>query len=99
MGPASTDYAKFSPLTYVANVQTPLMILHAENDTRAPIDQTLQEFTSLKIWDEPWNTWRFPTKDDLSRTGSPIHRVERLHLIVDLLKKYLQSPVEDLCRV
>jgi hypothetical protein len=47
--PASTDYAKFSPLTYVANIHTPLMILHAENDTRAPIDQTLVEFTSLKI--------------------------------------------------
>ena len=44
--PASTDYAKFSPLTYVANVHTPLMILHADDDTRAPIDQTLQEFTA-----------------------------------------------------
>ena len=47
--PASTDYAKFSPLTYVANVRTPLMILHSEEDTRTPIDQTLQEYTSLKI--------------------------------------------------
>ncbi len=47
--PASTDYAKFSPLTYVANVHTPLMLLHSDEDTRAPIDQTLQEFTSLKM--------------------------------------------------
>ncbi len=47
--PASTDYAKFSPLTYVANVRTPLLILHADDDTRAPIDQTLQEYTALKI--------------------------------------------------
>jgi dipeptidyl aminopeptidase/acylaminoacyl peptidase len=32
----------------------------------------------------------FPNENhDLSRTGSPIHRVERLHLIVDWLKKYL----------
>ena len=88
--PASTDYAKFSPLTYVANVQTPLMILHAENDTRAPIDQTLQEFTSLKILGRTVEYVAFPNENhDLSRTGSPIHRVERLHLIVDWLKKYL----------
>lgn len=88
--PASTDYAKFSPLTYVANVHTPLLILHSENDTRAPIDQTLQEFTSLKILGRTVEYVSVPDEDhDLSRTGSPIHRVERLHLIVDWLQKYL----------
>jgi dipeptidyl aminopeptidase/acylaminoacyl peptidase len=90
--PASTDYAKFSPLTYVANVHTPLMILHAENDTRAPIDQTLQEFTSLKILGRTVEYVAFPNENhDLSRTGSPIHRVERLRLIIDWLNKYLRA--------
>ncbi len=88
--PASTDYAKFSPLTYVANVHTPVMILHADNDTRAPIDQTLQEFTSLKVLGRTVEYVAFPNENhDLSRTGAPIHRVERLHLILDWLKKYL----------
>jgi len=88
--PASTDYAKFSPLTYVANVHTPLMILHADEDTRAPIDQTLQEFTSLKILGRTVEYVAVPDENhDLSRTGSPIHRVERLHLIIDWLRKYL----------
>jgi dipeptidyl aminopeptidase/acylaminoacyl peptidase len=88
--PTSTDYAKFSPLTYVANVHTPLLILHAENDTRAPVDQTLQEFTSLKILGRTVEYVAVPNEDhDLSRTGSPIHRVERLHLIVAWLEKYL----------
>ncbi len=88
--PSSTDYAKFSPLTYVASVHTPLLILHAENDTRAPIDQTLQEFTSLKILGRTVEYVAVPNEDhDLSRTGSPIHRVERLHLIADWLQKYL----------
>jgi dipeptidyl aminopeptidase/acylaminoacyl peptidase len=88
--PSSTDYAKFSPLTYVASVHTPLMILHADEDTRAPIDQTLQEFTSLKILGRTVEYVAVPGENhDLSRTGSPIHRVERLHLIVDWLKKYL----------
>jgi dipeptidyl aminopeptidase/acylaminoacyl peptidase len=90
--PASADYAKFSPLTYVANVRTPLLILHSEDDTRAPIDQTLQEFTALKILGQTVEYVAVPNENhDLSRTGSPIHRVERLHLIADWLKKYLGS--------
>ena len=88
--PASTSYAKFSPLTYVENVHTPLLILHADFDTRAPIDQTLQEFTALKILGRTVVYVAVPNENhDLSRTGSPIHRVERLHIIADWLEKYL----------
>jgi dipeptidyl aminopeptidase/acylaminoacyl peptidase len=88
--PASTDYAKFSPLTYVANVRTPVLVLHSDEDTRAPIDQTLQEFTSLKILGQTVEYVAVPDENhDLSRTGAPIHRVERLHLILDWLKRYI----------
>jgi len=88
--PASTDYAKFSPLTYVAGVHTPVMILHSDEDTRAPIDQTLQEYTSLKILGRTVEYVAVPNENhDLSRTGAPIHRVERLHLILDWLAKYI----------
>jgi dipeptidyl aminopeptidase/acylaminoacyl peptidase len=88
--PASTDYAKFSPITYVANVHTPLLILHSDEDTRAPIDQSLQEFTALKVLGRPVLYVAFPDENhDLSRVGSPIHRVERLHILMDWLNKYL----------
>ena len=88
--PASTDYAKFSPITYVANVHTPLLILHSDEDTRAPIDQSLQEFTALKVLGRPVLYVAFPDENHaLSRVGSPIHRVERLHILMDWLNKYL----------
>lgn len=88
--PAISVYAKFSPLTYVASVHTPVMILHSDDDTRAPIDQTLQEFTSLKILGRTVEYVAVPNENhDLSRTGSPIHRVERLHLILDWLQRYI----------
>ena len=88
--PGSTNYAKFSPLTYVEGVHTPLMILHSDQDTRAPIDQTLQEYTALKILGRTVEYVAVPNENhDLSRTGSPIHRVERLHLILDWLARYL----------
>jgi dipeptidyl aminopeptidase/acylaminoacyl peptidase len=88
--PASTSYAKFSPLTYVAQVQTPLLILHSDRDTRTPIDQTLQEFTALKILGRTVEYVAVPNEThDLSRTGSPLHRVERLRIISDWMGKYL----------
>lgn len=88
--PASTDYAKFSPLSYVANVHTPMMLLHSDEDTRAPIDQTLQEFTSLKVLGQTVEYVAVPDENhDLSRTGSPIHRVERLRLILAWLGRYI----------
>jgi dipeptidyl aminopeptidase/acylaminoacyl peptidase len=88
--PASTAYAKFSPLTYVENVHTPLLLLHSDEDTRAPIDQTLQEFTSLKVLGRTVEYIAVPDENhDLSRTGSPIHRVERLRIVLDWLARYL----------
>lgn len=87
--PSSLNY-KESPLTYVENVHTPLLILHSDEDTRTPIDQTLQEFTSLKILGRTVEYVDVPGENhDLSRTGSPLHRVERLHLLNDWLRKYL----------
>ncbi len=80
-----------SPLTYVNNVHTPLLILHSTEDTRTPVDQTLQEFSALKILGRPVEYVEVPGENhDLSRTGSPIHRVERLHILSDFMGRYLQ---------
>jgi dipeptidyl aminopeptidase/acylaminoacyl peptidase len=88
--PNSTLYAKFSPLTYVAKVHTPVLILHSDQDTRAPVDQSLQEFTALKVLGRTVEYVAVPNENhDLSRTGAPIHRVERMHLIADWINKYL----------
>lgn len=87
--PKSLNYTE-SPLTYVQNVRTPLMILHGEEDTRTPIDQTLQEFSALKMLGRTVEYVDFPGENhDLSRTGSPLHRVERLRLEAQWLQRYL----------
>ncbi|MBV9973204.1 MAG: S9 family peptidase [Candidatus Eremiobacteraeota bacterium] len=79
-----------SPLTYVNNVHTPLLLLHSTEDTRTPVDQTLQEFSALKILGRPVQYVEFPGENhDLSRTGGPIHRVERLHILADFMARYL----------
>lgn len=80
-----------SPLTYVENVTTPMLILHSEEDTRTPIDQTAAEFNALKILGRTVEFVDVPGENhDLSRTGSPIHRVERLHIEEQWLQRYLR---------
>src|SRR5206468_6496779 len=49
-----------SPLTYVTNVKTPLLILHAERDLRCPIEQAEQLFTALKVLGKEAVLVRFP---------------------------------------
>lgn len=41
-------YRELSPLTYVNNVTTPILILHGTADTRTPLGQAEQWFTSLR---------------------------------------------------
>jgi len=78
-----------SPLAHVSAVHTPLMLLHGDIDTRAPIDQTLEEYEALKMLGRPVTLVQFPHEDhDLSRTGEPIHRIERLHIMLDWFDRY-----------
>lgn len=83
-------YWRLSPLAYVANVTTPVLILHSDEDIRTPIDQSLQEYSALKILGRTTELVEVPRDNhDLSRTGEPLHRVERLHILSNWLGKYL----------
>jgi dipeptidyl aminopeptidase/acylaminoacyl peptidase len=81
---------KQSPAAYVASIKTPVMILHSDMDTRAPIGESAQVYSALKILGQTVEFVEFPREDhDLSRTGEPIHRVERLRISADWLARYL----------
>ena len=75
---------RFSPLAYVDKVQTPILILHGENDYRTPIDQAEQWFTSLKLHGVETEFLRFPLSNhSLSRIGLPHLRIARLTAVTD----------------
>ena len=85
-------YWESSPLRYVSNIKTPLLIIHSLEDYRCWLDQALQLFTVLKIRNIPSKLVLFPKENhDLSRKGKPKHRAERLRNIVEWFKKYLNS--------
>ncbi|MDM5335024.1 S9 family peptidase [Ureibacillus composti] len=79
-----------SPLKYAKNIETPLLILHSEKDFRCPIEQAEQLFMTLKTMKKETSFVRFPENNhNLSRTGTPNLRIERLRQIVSWFEKYL----------
>lgn len=45
---STATYRKYSPMTYVEKVKTPIMITHGEQDRRVPIQQAEQYYRGLK---------------------------------------------------
>ena len=79
-----------SPLAYVEQVNTPVLILHGEQDLRCPIEQAEQWFVSLRRLGKTAEFVRFPDEShDMSRSGRPDRRQVRLQRIVGWFKQYL----------
>lgn len=64
------EYAKRSPLSYVENVQTPILIMTGEEDLRTPISQSEEYYRALKMlkketllirMPEEYHGWRRPS--------------------------------------
>ncbi len=79
-----------SPITFAANATTPTLILHSEDDFRCPIEQAEQLFAALRRNGCDATFVRFPGENhELSRSGSPRHRVERLDIIHEFFRSHL----------
>jgi len=80
------------PLSAADRIETPTLILHSEGDYRCPIEQAEQLFVKLQLNGVASEMVRFPADEghELSRSGSPKHRVERFEIILDWHGRYLQ---------
>jgi dipeptidyl aminopeptidase/acylaminoacyl peptidase len=77
-------YLRQSPITYVSEMKTPVLMLHSENDLRCPIGQAEELFVALRLLGREPVLVRFPGEShELSRSGAPRHRIERAQLILD----------------
>jgi len=87
------DYRRRSPITYVNKIQTPLMLILGEADWRTPTGPGGEAmFRALKYRKIPTVMVRFPNEShELSRSGQPWHRVERLQHIVGWFDKWLMG--------
>lgn len=79
-----------SPLVLAADVAVPTLVLHSEEDWRCPIEQAEQYFVALLRAGVEAELLRFPGEGhELSRSGSPRHRVERFEAILDWHARHL----------
>ena len=86
------EYARMSPMTYVQNIQTPMLIIHSENDLRCPMSQAEELFMALRLLRRDVTFYRFPGEThELSRSGSPIHRRQRAEIILDYFAEKLAT--------
>ena len=84
-------YRERSPLTYADRMRTPLLLIHNEADLRCPIEQAEQLFVRLRRLGRTETQFiRFPDEShNLSRSGRPDRRIERLERIVGWFDRYL----------
>jgi dipeptidyl aminopeptidase/acylaminoacyl peptidase len=87
------EFARRSPITYAANIQTPMMFILGDEDWRTPPSAGGEElFRALKYLKREAVMVRFPGENhELSRSGRPWHRVERLQHIVGWFDKHLSG--------
>jgi dipeptidyl aminopeptidase/acylaminoacyl peptidase len=85
-------YWERSPLKYAANVRTPILILHSDNDYRVPLEQGEQWFRALKHFGATAEFVIFPRENhNLTRTGEPKHLVESLNWQLYWFDRYLDG--------
>ncbi|MBK9155127.1 MAG: S9 family peptidase [Chloracidobacterium sp.] len=82
-----------SAITHVAKIKTPMMFILGEADHRTPPYAGGEElFRALKYRKVPTVMVRFPNAShDLSRSGNPWHRIERLQHIVGWFDKWMMG--------
>ena len=87
------DFARRSPITYVEKIRTPLMFILGDEDWRTPPSAGGEDlFRALKYLKRDTVMVRFPNENhELSRSGKPWHRIERLQHIVGWFDKYLSA--------
>ena len=87
------EFKARSPLTYIKNVKTPMMFVLGEADYRTPPGAGGEQmFRALKFRKIPAVMVRFPNEShELSRSGQPWHRIERLQNIVGWFDHWLMG--------
>ncbi|MCB9419295.1 MAG: S9 family peptidase [Ardenticatenaceae bacterium] len=85
-----TSYWDQSPMKYVANVKTPTLVIHSEQDFRCRQEQGEQFFLALKRLGVDSELVLFPEEPHgLSRNGRTDRRIVRLNHILRWFNKYL----------
>ncbi|BCU67633.1 acylaminoacyl-peptidase [Sulfolobales archaeon HS-7] len=82
---------KLSPITYVRNVKTPLLLIHGENDYRCPIEQAEQFYQGLVDQVDVKLVIYNEEDHEHARRGKPINMKDRLSKKLDWFDEHLKK--------
>ncbi len=79
-----------SPVAMAHRISAPTLVIHSEQDFRCPLGQGVELFTMLRRSGVEAELLVFPGENhELSRSGSPRHRVERFDAILEWHARHL----------
>jgi dipeptidyl aminopeptidase/acylaminoacyl peptidase len=79
-----------SPITYVNNITTPLIIFHGENDRRTGFVEGEMFYRSLKVLDRPVEYVRHPgATHELTRSGDNRQRIDQMLRTYEFFTRYI----------
>jgi dipeptidyl aminopeptidase/acylaminoacyl peptidase len=91
-GTDAAHRADQSPQEHVGDVRTPTLVLHSEQDLRCPLSQAERYYAALKRRGVETELVIFPGENhELSRSGTPRHRVQRFDVILDWWARHLPT--------
>jgi dipeptidyl aminopeptidase/acylaminoacyl peptidase len=81
-----------SPLSYADKIDTPMLLIHSEEDWRCPLEQAQRLFVTLKRRKVETELLLFPGEGhELSRSGLPSHRIARFGAILEWWDRHLNG--------
>ncbi len=86
--PEPESFEKFSPINYVQNWDTPILIIHNEKDFRVPFAQGMEAFSAAQMRGIPSRLLYFP--DEGHWVNKPQNAILWQRVFFDWLDKYLK---------
>ncbi|MHA2307116.1 MAG: prolyl oligopeptidase family serine peptidase, partial [Candidatus Hodarchaeales archaeon] len=84
-----SEFWNDQPMVHIKKLQTPLLIIHSDNDFRVPIGTAEQLFWLGKRYGKIIELVRYPRDGhELSRSGEPRHIIDRINRTAGWIKKY-----------
>ncbi|MEK6781022.1 MAG: S9 family peptidase [Bacteroidota bacterium] len=82
-----------SPYTFVDKINTPLLIIHGDQDLRTGVIQSEMLYKSLKILNKPVEYIRYPKEGhELTRSGNPGRMMDHMLRVIEFFERYAKHP-------